>query len=97
MFDKVRVNHSDIPIIMMSRPKYYLTDEELERIAIIKETYDEAIKNGDGNVYMLTGRELMAICKDEGAVDNCHPTDLGFYSMANVICGLIEKNNIKVL
>lgn len=97
MFDKVRAKHVDIPIIMMSRPKYYFTDEELERVEVIKETYYEAIKNGDKNVYMLTGRELMAICKDEGTVDNCHPTDLGFYSMACALCDLMEKNNIKVL
>ena len=97
MFDKIRAKHPDIPIIMMSRPKYHLNEEELERIEIIKETYEEAVKNGDKNIYMLTGKELTAICKDEGTVDNCHPNDLGFYSMASALCELIEKNNITVM
>ena len=39
----------------------------------------------DDNVYYLNGRQLMAIAGNEGTVDNCHPTDLGFYLMAERI------------
>ena len=29
--------------------------------------------------------------EDDGTVDNCHPTDSGFFSMANAIAPVLEK------
>lgn len=75
----------------MSRPKFYLTDEEQERLTVIKTTYKNAVENGDKNVFLIEGRELMAMAKNDGTVDNCHPTDFGFASMATVIGDLLEK------
>lgn len=82
MFLNVRNNHPEIPVIIMSRPKYYLDDEEKARLEIIKKTYENALERGDKNVYFLDGKTLMELARDEGTVDNCHPTDLGFASMA---------------
>jgi hypothetical protein len=39
----------------MSRPKYYLTDEEKERVEIIKTTYNNVVADGDKNVYFISG------------------------------------------
>ena len=75
----------------MSRPKFVLTDDEERRLDIIKETYNNAVNAGDENVYLLTGRELMAVCENEGTVDNCHPTDLGFASIAAALGDLLKK------
>ena len=90
-FKKIREKHPDLPVIMMTRPMYYLNEEALERNAIVRETYENAIQAGDKNVYFIDGRELLEPDVMEHAlVDNCHPTDLGFYSMAKRILPLLK-------
>ncbi|MBR3975940.1 MAG: hypothetical protein IKJ88_08775 [Clostridia bacterium] len=91
MFMKIREKQPDLPVIMLSRPKYILTDEEKQRLAIVEKTYTDAVNNGDKNVYFIKGTELMKYAKNEGTVDNCHPNDLGFYSMARVILPVLRK------
>lgn len=91
LFKAVRAAHPDIPIIIMSRPKYRLNDGDLGRLDIITKTYDNAVASGDKNVYILDGRQLMELVKDEGTVDGVHPTDLGFASMAAALGDLLEK------
>jgi hypothetical protein len=91
MFLKVRDNHPNIPIIIMNRPKYYLNEEEEARRDIIVQTYQNAINAGDKNVYFIDGRELMKFAGNEGTVDNCHPNDLGFESMAQAMITLLKK------
>lgn len=39
----------------------------------------------------------MALARDEGTVDDCHPNDLGFVSMSQAVGDLLEKNNIDYL
>lgn len=90
LFLKVRKNHPEIPIVIMSRPKYYLDDEEQARLEVIKQTYQNAIARGDCNVYLLDGKALMELALDEGTVDNCHPTDFGFASMALALERVLE-------
>ena len=91
MFKKIRAAKPDIPIIMISRPKYILNEEEKERLEIIKNTYENAVRSGDKNVYFIKGPKLMELCGNDGTVDNCHPTDLGFFSIANILGDVIEK------
>lgn len=91
MFTKIRNNNPNIPIIVMSRPKFLLTNNEEMRLEIIKRTYSNAIANGDKNVYFIDGRKLMELAENEGTVDNCHPTDFGFASMAKCVGTLLEK------
>ena len=85
MFSAIRESNPNLPILILSRPKYYLTDEEQQRLNIIKETYDNAVLNGDKNVYFIDGITLMKLAAGDGTVDNCHPNDMGFLSMANAI------------
>lgn len=91
MFRFIREAKSDLPIVLMSRPKYRLTDVENQRFDIIKKTYENAVAAGDTNVYLIDGGSLMALAKDEGTVDDCHPNDLGFVSMAKAVGDLLEK------
>ena len=91
MFDKIREKHPTLPIIMMTKPKYEQTEYAVKFKNVIQKTYDEAIKNGDKNVYLLDGQELMKIAKYDGTVDGCHPNDLGFFSMAKAVGDVIEK------
>lgn len=90
MFRRVRAAHPDIPIILMTRPKLELSEEEKQRLEIVRTTWENARRAGDENVYFLTGAELMADCGDEGTVDHCHPTDLGFASMARALGDLMQ-------
>lgn len=91
MFHAIRKKNPELPIIMMSRPKYFLSDEEQERLAIIRTTYEHAVSAGDKNVYVISGRELMAEALDNGTVDNTHPNDFGFYAMAEALGKVLEK------
>lgn len=91
MFLRIRQGHPDIPIVLMSRPKFQLTDEEQMRFEIIQTTYNNAIKNGDKNVYLINGRSLMAMAGHDGTVDNCHPNDLGFASMAKALGDVLQQ------
>lgn len=91
MFQAIRKKHPELPIVMLSRPKFFLHDEEKERLEIIRTTYENAVAAGDKNVYFISGRELMAKARDNGTVDNTHPNDFGFYSMAEALGNVLEK------
>ena len=90
LYQTVRQAKPNLPIILMSRPAFYLTEEEQQRFAIIQRTYAQAKAAGDDNVYLLNGPQLMALAGNEGTVDNCHPNDLGFVSMAKALGDLLE-------
>lgn len=89
-FDCIRRAQPTLPIILLSRPTYRMPEND-RREAVIYKTYTDALARGDENVYFISGRELMADALDEGTVDNCHPTDLGFWSMANSIEPTLRK------
>lgn len=91
MFKIIREENHDLPIIMLSRPKIYLDKLEKERLSIIKETFENAVVSGDRNVYFIPGEKLMALTNNEGTVDNDHPNDLGFASIAKVLGDDIER------
>lgn len=91
MYRIIREAKPDLPIVLMSRPKYRLSDEEKLRFSVIKETYEAAVASGDTNIYLIDGGTLMALAKDGGTVDDCHPNDLGFASMAKAVGDLLEK------
>lgn len=91
MFKIIREKNPDIPIIMMSRPKYTFSGQDAERLAVITQTYENALKAGDKNVYLIDGPTLTALCKDDGTVEGCHPNDFGFASMAMAVSEVFEK------
>ena len=86
MFRIIRNAQPELPILMLTRPKYYLEETEKERLEIVRRTYENALAAGDKNVYFIPGPELlMDLVREEALVDNCHPADGGFISMAYVI------------
>ncbi len=91
MFNIIREKHPDLPIVIMTRPRYWLKDFEKDRFTVIRRTYDNAVAKGDKNVYFISGHELMKYAKYDGLVDDSHPTDLGFYSMAKVMIPVLKK------
>ncbi len=91
LFLAVRKNNPTLPVVFMTRPKAYLTAEEEERLAIVRITYENALASGDENVYFLPGPSLLdASARDTGLVDNCHPNDSGFVSMANAVTAVLQ-------
>lgn len=91
MFKVIRAAQPTLPIVIMPRPKFYLTAEEEIRYEIVHNTYLEAKEAGDENVYFISGRKLMELVGDNGTVDNCHPTDSGFFSMACAVAEVFEE------
>ena len=91
MFRTIRDANPDLPIVCMSRPQYYVTPTVQQRMDIMRTTVENSRARGDNKVWMLTGPELMALTEGEGHVDGCHPTDLGFFSMAKAVGDLLAK------
>jgi hypothetical protein len=92
MFLKIREKNPELPIIIMTRPRHekQLQPSEWERIEIARETYENAKARGE-LVYFIPGYELMELAGDDGCVDLCHPTDLGFASMARRLSVELRK------
>ena len=90
MFKTVRERNPDLPIIIISRPNVGAETEA--RYEVIKRTYDNAVAAGDKNVWLLKGTEFYS---DEHGVDftvdGTHPTDLGYYFMAEGIRPILSK------
>lgn len=91
LFKAVRAEHPELPIILMSKPRYKLNETDARRLAIIRKTYENALAAGDKNVYLVDNKQLTALCGGEGLVDDTHPTDFGFASMAKAVGDVIEK------
>ena len=91
MFKTIRKAQPGLPIIIMSRPEYYLNSDSKKRLEIIRKTYENAVADGDENVYFIDGPTLMADIKDDGTVDKCHPNDAGFVSMARAIAPVLGE------
>ncbi len=84
-FKTVREAQPNLPIIVISRPRFVRTDDELKRRDVIKKTAEDAMARGDKNVYFIDGGEMLKSIGNEGTVDGTHPTDLGFFAMAGYI------------
>lgn len=92
MFEIIRKQNPNLPIIIMTRPKFHLSDEEKMRLKIVETTYKNAINSGDNNVYFIPGPSLIDINTIETAtVDNCHPNDSGFLSIALKLSEILNK------
>lgn len=89
----IRDAKPDLPIIVVTRPDVEQVPSETDvRISIAKETVERAKAEGDKNIYFINGYDLFGpedvdLC----TVDGCHPNDLGFYRMANVIGDKIKE------
>ena len=84
-YKTVRAAHPCIPMIFVSRPQAYPTDDDLRRRDIVRQSYEKALAEGDTTVSFIDGIEMMQGEGAEGLVDACHPTDLGFAVMARRI------------
>ena len=86
-FKKIRAAHPTTPVIMISRPTADFDSDARTRRDIIKKTYENARENRDENVYFVDGELFFKDFYDKNVcfTDTIHPTDLGFFKMAELI------------
>ncbi len=96
-FRIIREAQPELPIIFVSKPDFDKdpTDGTRHR-DVIRETYTNAVKNGDKKVWFVDGESMFGPYtkfNDRRActVDGCHPNDLGFYRMAQAIRPALEE------
>lgn len=84
------------PIVLVSRPDIEPIPDYEKRVAVVRESYERALADGDKNVYFIDGSKLFpdeyrGFCTVEGS----HPNDLGFYFIAKglneVIAPLLNR------
>ena len=83
-FKIIRAAQPTLPVVFVTHPFYSEpTENDLARIAIIRETYENALAAGDKNIrFVNSGEFFTSDMRDLYAVDNLHPNDLGQFSMA---------------
>lgn len=93
LYNTFRSKQPLTPIIMISKPDFDSANGvDRRRRAIIMETYLNALKRQDENVYFIDGETLFGLeNRDCCTVDGCHPNDLGFERMATAIGRVLEK------
>ena len=90
-FKIIRAANPNLPILMTTRPKKHLSEGEFARIDVMLETYNNAVANGDENVYYIKGCDLLDDSIAESAlIENCHPNDCGFASIAKVYSNALK-------
>ena len=92
MYEKIREKNPDIPYFMVTKPDFAFRDEDRARRRVIMESYIEACKKGDKNVYFIDGSAFFnGVDIGDCTVDFCHPTDDGFARMAAYMGDVIAK------
>ncbi len=92
-FKIIREAKPSLPIVIISKPDFDIGAEtNKKRRSVIYKTYENAIKAGDSCVYFIDGETLFGKeNRDSCTVDGCHPNDLGFMRMAEVIYPVIKR------
>lgn len=92
MYEKIREKHPDIPYFMVSKPDFFYREADIERRCVIMESYLEAYRKGDKNVYFVDGASFF-VGGDamDFTIDLCHPTDDGFVRMAAFIGDAMKR------
>ncbi len=88
LYKAFRETHPETPIIFLTmssyfRDTYWKDGGRAKRDEAIFETYKYAIENGDKNVYLIKGKEMVPREIREMAFLDVHPNDIGHYFIAN--------------
>ena len=92
-YKRIREKNPNVPIVMITRPTATFDDDARARRDVVKATYENAIKNGDKNVYFIDGEDFFKDFDDKEVcfIDTIHPTDLGFYKMTELIEPVVKR------
>ncbi|HOE78036.1 MAG TPA: SGNH/GDSL hydrolase family protein [Bacilli bacterium] len=88
----IREKYPAVPILIISKIRMAKETHFLEKLnhALKMSRFQAGFvqkqrESGDANIYFLDGKNLLLPLQHEATVDGIHPTDLGFYFMANRI------------
>ena len=90
LYSALRDARPDMPIIFLTAPTIGYQPDNIERRAVIWNTYISAVRAGDKRVAFLDGYSLFAD-DDIYTVDGVHPNDAGFAKMAKSVGAVIER------
>lgn len=92
-FSIIREAQPDLPIILMTKPDFDNgADMNALRRSVVARTFAHALEKGDRNVYYIDGEQFFGNTdRDICSVDGCHPTDLGFVRMADVVEPVLRR------
>lgn len=91
-FRTIRQKNPELPILLISKCDFYDSMEDRERRKVIQTTWQNALAAGDRNVAYIDGELLWGDeDRDACSVDRCHPNDLGFYRMSQVIYPVLKE------
>ncbi|PWM75278.1 MAG: hypothetical protein DBX59_02295 [Bacillota bacterium] len=92
VYKTFRDKNPNVPVVLMSKPDFDRDLEGERRLKIVYSTYLRAKREGDKNIYFLSGKKLYPRRDRENcAVDGCHPNDFGFYCMAKAVARVLNK------
>ena len=98
MYKKIRAKHPDTAYIMLTKPiiNHNLNNSENQRRReIIFKTYENALINGDKNVYIIDGFEMFSSFESgDCSGDGVHPNDMGATVIAQNIIKIIRERNL---
>jgi len=94
----LRERHPATPILVVSRIMYAVQNfhtqadrDHRERLAFQRELVERLRADGDAQIHFLDGSDFLGEDFDECTVDGVHPTDLGFYRMAQAMAEPIRR------
>ncbi|MDR1892884.1 MAG: hypothetical protein LBQ48_07755 [Oscillospiraceae bacterium] len=92
LYEIIRKQNPELPYLILSKPDVDISPKDARlRREIVYDTYKRAAESGDRNVYFIGGERLFGGAgRDCCTIDGCHPNDLGFYRMADVIGEVIS-------
>ena len=101
LYEEFRKTHPTTPYVMVSKPDWGKTFWDIggiSRRAVIHKNFMKGIESGDKNLYFIDGESFFAGYEEfaDCTVDGCHPTDLGFYFMAERIGATIKNILMKM-
>ena len=95
MFKIIREAHPETPILLLtSTPRTTnLSGSRDARVAVIRKTYENALRAGDKNVYFVDG--FLGMDDFDGpagcTVEGCHLNDIGFKCLSEMIGGVLAR------
>ncbi len=93
-FEILRKKNPDLPVVFISRPlgNSEVVAEAQKRRSVILRTYENAQNAGDEKVFFVDGMSVFEQVEREApTVDRVHPTDFGFYLMAQGILPTLRR------
>ena len=92
MFKRIRERHPTIPVVMLSRTSAeWLGAERDKRRRVIMNTYENALRAGDKNVYFIDGSKIYGELESMATVEGCHPNDLGQTLIGEALAKLLGE------